>query len=88
MPSARVHAGRQLADYPNGMTWSYVRSGLVISHHLRRDDAGWVLDTVDFDGHVRSEPYADEASALRQQMALERVLILRGWGLETFSRAA
>ncbi|MGE0042548.1 MAG: hypothetical protein AB7H88_19705 [Vicinamibacterales bacterium] len=71
------------------MTWSYVRNGLVIAHSLSRlDEGGWTLDIVDFDGFVRTERFDDEPAALRRQMALERTLILHGWGLETFNRAA
>ncbi|MGE3275789.1 MAG: hypothetical protein AB7O67_11805 [Vicinamibacterales bacterium] len=71
------------------MTWNYVRNGFVIAHRLLREDEGrWALEVVDFDGFARTEHFDDEPGALRRQMALERALILRGWGLETFSRAA
>lgn len=71
------------------MTWSYERNGLLIAHFLDRGANGaYELKTVDFDGFVQRERFADESGALRRQMALERVLINRGWGLETFRRRA
>ncbi|MCA1586972.1 MAG: hypothetical protein LC791_20125 [Acidobacteria bacterium] len=69
------------------MTWSYERNGLLIAHFLDRGaDGTYELKTVDFDGFVQRETFADEPSALQKQVALERVLINRGWGLETFRR--
>ena len=71
------------------MTWSYTRNGLAIAHHLQRLENGeWGLEIVDFDGFVRTECYTDESAGLRRQMDLERALILHGWGLDTFKRAA
>lgn len=71
------------------MTWSYERNGLLIAHFLDRAANGaFELKVVDFDGFVQRELFFDEAAALTRQMALERALIHRGWGLEAYRRRA
>lgn len=70
------------------MTWSYTRDRLHIAHFLDRVDGGYELKIVDFDGFVQRERFADEPAALTRQLALERTLLRKGWGLEAYRRRA
>lgn len=71
------------------MTWCYERNGLVIAHYLDRTaDGTFQLTVIDFDGFTERETFAAESAALTRQMALERALLHKGWGLETYRRRA
>lgn len=70
------------------MTWSYERNGLLIAHYLDRAEGAFRLTVIDFDGFTQRETFSDEATALTRQMALERELIHKGWGLESYRRRA